>query len=149
MPLAALIPVLYVAAVTPALVRVDLREHRLPNRMVVPGIAVGLVAAVLQWSPVPLLAALGYGGLLALLGVRGGVGMGDVKLGVLLGLASPTAGVALGSPLTAFLLGGAIASVALVRRGPRARIPFGPPMLAGYWVALVVAMVSGSSAGTP
>ncbi|MCU1416450.1 MAG: hypothetical protein JWP32_624, partial [Schumannella sp.] len=46
----ATIPALYLAAVTPALIRVDLREHRLPNRMVVPGVVVALASALLGWA---------------------------------------------------------------------------------------------------
>ena len=42
-PHPAALPLLYLAAVTPELVRVDLREHRLPNRLVLPGVALGLV----------------------------------------------------------------------------------------------------------
>jgi len=146
---AALIPILYVAAVTPALVATDVREHRLPNRMVVPGIAVGLVAAALQCSLVPLIAGAVYGGFLFVLGLRGGIGMGDVKLAILLGLASPTAGIAVTAAFAAFLLGGVAASIALVRRGRATRLAFGPWLLAGYWVAVLFAMVSGATVGDP
>ena len=137
MPAAAFIPVVYLIAVTPALVRTDLRERRLPNRIVLPGIVVGGIAAALQPSVLPVLAALGYAGVLLLLALAGGVGMGDVKLAALIGLACPAASAALGAPIAAFLLGGAAASVALLRQGRGARIPFGPAMLAGYWVALL------------
>jgi leader peptidase (prepilin peptidase)/N-methyltransferase len=147
--LADLIPLLYVAAVTPALIVIDVRDHRLPNRLVVPGIAVGLAAAAFGWSPVPVVAGLAYGGFLWLLALGGGIGMGDVKLAVLLGLASPAAGIAIGAALAAFVLGGVTASIALVRRGRRTRIAFGPSMLGGYWVAVLLAMLSGSIAGVP
>jgi leader peptidase (prepilin peptidase)/N-methyltransferase len=140
---AALIPVVYLAAVTPALVVTDLRERRLPNRVTVPGIAIGVVAAGLQWSWIPLVAGLAYGGALWLLGVRGGIGMGDVKLATLLGLAAgPATPVAAAS---AFLLGGVAASVALVRRGRGVRIPFGPWLLAGYWVTVMAESTAGIS----
>ena len=100
-------------------------------------IVVGGIAAALQPSVLPVLAALGYAGVLLLLALAGGVGMGDVKLAALIGLACPAASAALGAPIAAFLLGGAAASVALLRQGRGARIPFGPAMLAGYWVALL------------
>lgn len=135
------IPAVYLAAVTPELVRVDLREHRLPNRMVVPGLAVGLAAAVVAWSPVGLVAALGYGGFLWVLGLAGGVGMGDVKLAALIGLASPTLAVAVAAPLSAFVLGGVAASMVLVRRGRGSRVAFGPWLLAGYWVVVAGALI--------
>jgi leader peptidase (prepilin peptidase)/N-methyltransferase len=143
-PAAALIPAVYLLAVTPALAVTDLRQHRLPNRMVVPGVVVGAVAAALQPSALPLLAGLAYAGLLLALSVAGGVGMGDVKLATLIGLGAPTAGVAVAAPVLAFILGGVAALVALLRRGPRVRIPFGPWMLAGYWVALLSAVASGT-----
>ena len=146
---ASAIPVLYLAAVTPALTRTDIRQHRLPNRMVVPGIAIGLVSAALQWSVVPLVAALGFGGFLWLLGLAGGIGMGDVKLATLIGLASPTVPVAVLAPVFAFLAGGVAATIVLIRRGRGARIPFGPFLLAGYWIAVAVGLASSITAGVP
>jgi leader peptidase (prepilin peptidase)/N-methyltransferase len=143
------IPAVALAAVTPELVRVDLREHRLPNRMVVPGIVAGLVAAVAGWSALPVLAGVAFAGFLWLLGLRGGVGMGDVKLAALLGLASPTLAVAVAAPLVAFLLGGVAASTVLLRRGRGHRIAFGPWLLAGYWavVGVSAAMAVSSAMG--
>ncbi len=137
-PVVAAIPALYVAAVAPELTRIDLAEHRLPNRLVVPGLGVGLLAAAGSWATtgappvVPLVAALAYGGLLFLFALGGGMGMGDVKLAAVLGLASPTTTVAIASPVLAFLVGGAVALVVLVVRGRGVRIPFGPFLLAGY-----------------
>jgi leader peptidase (prepilin peptidase)/N-methyltransferase len=153
----AAVPAVYLAAVTPELVRIDLREHRLPNRIVVPGIVVGLVAAALSWAVhaepplVPLVAALASSGLLALLALGGGIGMGDVKLAALIGLASPTIAIALAAPLAAFLLGGVAASIVLVRgllagRGREARrahLAFGPCLLLGYWLVLGAVLLWG------
>jgi leader peptidase (prepilin peptidase)/N-methyltransferase len=144
------IPAIYIAAVTPELIRTDLREHRLPNRMVIPGLVIGLIAAALSWSLVPLVAALASAGLLFVLSLAGGIGMGDVKLAALLGLASPTLAVAVAAPLAAFVLGGAAASIVLARGGRRSRIAFGPYLLAGYAVALVLSTgVSSMGAGAP
>lgn len=140
---AALIPVVYLAAVTPALVLTDLRSRRLPNRMVVPGIGVGLIAVALQWSWVPLAAGLAYGGALYLMSLAGGIGMGDAKLAALIGLAAGAA--TLDAAVAAFLLGGVAASIALHRRGRGTRIPFGPWLLAGYWVALTAESIAGIS----
>jgi leader peptidase (prepilin peptidase) / N-methyltransferase len=144
-PVVAAVPALYVAAVAPELTRIDLAEHRLPNRLVVPGLVVGLLAAAASWVAtgippvVPLVAGVAFGGVLFLLALTGGMGMGDVKLAAVLGLASPTAGVAIASPLIAFLLGGVVVLVVLIVRGRGHRIPFGPFLLAGYVGALVVA----------
>lgn len=143
------IPAVYLAAVTPELVRVDLAEHRLPNRMVVPGLVVGVVAALVGWSPAPAVAGLALGGFLWLLGLGGGVGMGDVKLGALIGLASPTLAVAVAAPLLAFVAGGVAAAAVLARDGRGSRVAFGPFLLLGYWVAVVLAGVTVSAAGAP
>ncbi len=141
----AAIPALYVAAVAPELTRIDIAEHRLPNRLVVPGLGVSLLAAAGSWATtgvpplVPLAAAVGYSGLLFVFALAGGMGMGDVKLAAVLGLASPTVTVAIASPILAFLLGGVAAVVVLIVRGRGGRIAFGPFLLAGYAGALVVA----------
>jgi leader peptidase (prepilin peptidase) / N-methyltransferase len=159
----AAVPAMYLAAVTPELVRIDLREHRLPNRIVVPGIVVGIVAAALSWfatgaAPViPLVAAVATSGLLFLLSLGGGIGMGDVKLAAVIGLASPTVAIALTAPLAAFVLGGAVASIVLVRgalagrarEARRAQIAFGPYLLAGYVVALLLEVLSSIGAIVP
>lgn len=147
-PVVAAIPALYVAAVAPELTRVDIAEHRLPNRVVVPGLAIGLLAAAGSWATtgeppvVALVAGVAYGGALFLLALGGGMGMGDVKLAAVLGLASPTATIALASPVVAFLAGGVAALVVMIRHGRGSRIPFGPFLLLGYAAALVVAALA-------
>src|SRR3954471_20949367 len=140
-PVPALVPALALAAVAPPLTRVDLAEHRLPDRLVVPALAAGLAGFGLSWlvsgaTLIPLVAAAVYGGMLFVLALFGGMGWGDVKMAAALGLASPSVAIALGSPLLAFLLGGIAALVVLIRRGPKARIAFGPFLLAGYFAAL-------------
>jgi leader peptidase (prepilin peptidase)/N-methyltransferase len=140
----ALVPALAVAAVGPPLVRVDLAEHRLPNRMVVPALLAGVVGLALSWlvsgaAPlIPLLAGAIYAGVLFVLALFGGMGMGDVKLSAALGLASPTVATAVFSPLLAFLLGGVIAIIVLIRTGRGGRIAFGPFLLGGYVGVLAV-----------
>lgn len=147
-PHPALVAPLAVAAVAPRLARVDLAEHRLPNRLVVPALLAGVVGLALSWlvtgEPplIPLLAGAIYAGVLFVLALFGGMGMGDVKLAAALGLASATPAIALGSPMLAFFFGGVAALIALIRRGPKARIPFGPFLLAGYFAVLVVVAVS-------
>jgi leader peptidase (prepilin peptidase)/N-methyltransferase len=141
------IPALYIAAVAPELTRIDLAEHRLPNRLVVPGLVVGLFAVAGSWATtgvppvVPVIAGAAYGGVLFLFALGGGMGMGDVKLATVLGLASPSFIAAIASPLLAFLLGGVVALVVLIARGRGTRIPFGPFLLAGYFGAFGVASV--------
>lgn len=146
-PSAAAVPGLYLAATTPELTRVDLRERRLPDRMTLPGITVAVVAVAVQglathavpWTPIVGAAVLVV--LFLVLAVAGGMGLGDVKLVAVIGLASPTPLVAVTAPLAAFLLGGGVSVVLLIRRGRGARIPFGPFLLAGYALALATQLV--------
>ncbi|CAN5588571.1 hypothetical protein BH10ACT7_BH10ACT7_15470 [soil metagenome] len=143
-PQPALLVLAYLAAVSPELWRVDLREHRLPNRLVLPGYLVALTAVGWQWwasgnTPyVALASGAAYCGFLLLLSLAGGMGMGDVKLagvlGLAAGLASPAAAVV--SPVIAFLAGGVVAAVQLARGDSGTSIPFGPYLLAGFWVAV-------------
>jgi leader peptidase (prepilin peptidase)/N-methyltransferase len=147
----ALLAALAVAAVAPPLIRVDVAEHRLPNRLVLLALLAGLAGLSITWlatgTPplVPLLAATAFAGALFVLALFGGMGMGDVKLAAALGLASPSATIAVLSPMLAFLLGGMVSAAVLLRRGGRARgarIAFGPFLLAGYFGALAVVAVA-------
>jgi leader peptidase (prepilin peptidase)/N-methyltransferase len=160
-----LVGFLGVAAVTPALVRIDLAERRLPNVLV--GVAAGAwgVSTALRVAggdPAQAVTSLALALAAAVLGllaaVAGGLGMGDVKLGaVLTGLLST-------GDLTALLnfwgLAGtlAIGLAGLRAFGTRSRrsrshpvadsvrpgrgIPFGPCLLAAFWCVVV-----GRSAG--
>lgn len=143
----ALLGVLYLAAVSPALTRIDLAEHRLPNRLVLPGYAAATVTVLLSWVSTGLvpLAALAAGAayfaFLLLLNLAGGMGMGDVKLGGVLGLILGTISVdaAVLGPLMAFLSGGLVAVLLLlIRQGSGTRMPFGPFLLLGFWGALAL-----------
>lgn len=122
-----------------AVALVDLREHRIPNRIVLPAAAVcGLLAgpATLGES-VPALALVGGLFVLALL-QPAALGMGDVKEALLIALA-------LGSfAAPALLLGvglAAIGGVALTIRHGRAALgaalPLAPFLAAGAAIALV------------
>lgn len=136
------------------LVHTDLAEHRLPNRLTaLAGLAascgVGLVAAT---RPAPgstlLRAAVGasvLGGIylaLAILSSGSGMGLGDAKLAPSLGLLPAALDWAawLTVAITPFLLGGCWGLVLLRRGGGRrAVMAFGPCLVAGWGVALVVA----------
>lgn len=142
-----LLGVAWLAAVTPRLVAIDLSEHRLPDAIVLRGYPAVLAAVLLDsWSrgiaPAgPALAGLACGLVFLLLHAAGGMGLGDVKLAPLLGALAAAAlpGGALIWLLLAFLLGGIGATIVLIRRGAGARMPFGPPMLAAAWLALLLA----------
>lgn len=140
------LPLVYIAAVTPALWTTDVVERRLPNRLVLPGYLAAGAGLGSQWlvsgepPVVALISGLAYFVFMLGFGLAGGMGMGDVKLAGVLGLAAGALGpmAAISSPVAAFLLGGVAAVVAL-RGGRGTRIPFGPFMLAGFWIAVVLA----------
>lgn len=143
------------------LTRIDLRTHRLPDRIVLPGYAVAIGCFVLAallgnaWSRL-LIASVGMAGMflfyLALRMIsRSGMGGGDVKLAGLIGLHLGWLGVTplVVGAIAAFALGGGYATVLLLRRrATRAtRIPFGPFMLAGAWIAIMLVAIPGLRAG--
>jgi leader peptidase (prepilin peptidase)/N-methyltransferase len=143
---------LYFAAITIALAVIDLDTHRLPNAIVLPsyGVLGGLLAiAAIVTGDVESAARAAAGAgilfagylLLALISPRG-MGMGDVKLAGVIGLMLGWFGwsaLAVGT-LAAFLLG-ALVGVGLIiaRRASRTTgIPFGPWMLGGAWVGIML-----------
>ncbi len=129
---------------------VDLQHRLLPNRVVLPALAGGVVLLLLPaladgaWDQL-LRATLGAAALFAAylalaLASPGGLGMGDVKLAALLGLYLGWLGwaaVVLGA-LAGFVVQAAVALALLATRriGLRGELPFGPAMLAG--AALVI-----------
>jgi len=142
----------YLAAASIALGAIDLDTMRLPNAITYPSAIVMVVllgaAALLGGEPGALLRAtvgalvLGGGYLVLALAVPGGMGLGDVKLAVVLGFALAYLGwgpLAVGAS-AAFLLGGTFAVGLLAVRGGgrRSGIPFGPWMLLGAWIGVLV-----------
>ncbi|MBD0328510.1 MAG: prepilin peptidase [Thermoleophilia bacterium] len=134
----------YLCVVLVVLSLIDLRERRLPNRIVLPSAAAVLAAQIalepgraLEWT----LAALGAALFLfvPILVYPAGMGMGDVKLALLLGAALGTAVV---PALVIGLLASFVVGVGLIAaRGLRARkayIPFGPFLAFGAITALFV-----------
>jgi leader peptidase (prepilin peptidase)/N-methyltransferase len=141
---------LYLAAAAVALTMIDLDVMRLPDKIVIPsyGVAVALL------TPVSIAAgdsgALLRGGIAALVLyvlyrvlATFGMGGGDVKLAPLLGFYLGWLGwdaVAVGA-FAGFLLGGLVGGVlmALKLASRKSRIPFGPYMLAGAFLAVFAA----------
>jgi leader peptidase (prepilin peptidase) / N-methyltransferase len=130
---------------------IDIREHRLPNAIVLPLYPVGLVllsmgsAASGDWltlrrALVAMFAALIIYSGLALLR-RSGMGMGDVKLSGVLGLYLGHLGWGqfVVGMVTAFVLGSVFGiALMLARKAHRGTaIPFGPFMLAGAAIGAV------------
>ncbi|MFJ6171613.1 prepilin peptidase [Curtobacterium sp. NPDC092190] len=143
---------LFLMAVSVALSLIDLDTHRLPNAVVYPAAVVllvllGAVSAVSgDWGALlrGLLGAVVLGGayLVLALAVPGGMGLGDVKLAVVLGLVLAYLGwgpLAVGA-FGGFLVGGtvAIALVAVGRARMGSGVPFGPSMLVGAWIGIVL-----------
>ncbi|WP_427016677.1 prepilin peptidase [Pseudarthrobacter sp. P1] len=131
---------------------IDIRTHRLPNRLVFPSFvaaAVLLLAAglfLLDGSTM-LRTVLGFAAMFGLyvllrLVYPAGMGLGDVKLSAVLGLYLGFAGwpAVLAGTVGAFLLGGVWGLVLLAtRRGNgETQIAFGPFMIAAAWGALLL-----------
>lgn len=149
----AVLPALLVfAAASTVLAVVDLAEKRLPNAVIAPAlIAVAVllvVAAALTGEWLRLAWALAGGAgmfaaylVLALISPRS-MGMGDVKLAALIGAVLGWFGLScwLVGLVAAFIVGGVVAIVALALRRVtlRGSIPFGPSMLVGAMVAVVL-----------
>ncbi|MES2169262.1 MAG: prepilin peptidase [Actinomycetota bacterium] len=148
----ALVAFLYLSAISLALALIDIDVRRLPNAIVLPAYAVGALllgaSSVLSgdyWALARAAigcAALGLIYLVLAVAVPGGMGFGDVKLAGVLGLFLGWLGWA---PLTvgallAFVLGGlfGIALLIIRRGGRKTTIPFGPWMLAGAWIGILV-----------
>lgn len=146
---------LYLAAVTPLLARVDLEQHRLPNAIVLPGLAIAATGAAAGWlrtGQAPLVAAATAAAatlLLSALHLLGGFGMGDVKLGCVLALSLGALGVQSAGigVLAAFVAGGLAAMALLAAGGAGERMPFGPFLLFGYWWALAAVASAPGGAG--
>ena len=131
---------------------VDLARHRLPDRVTFPAAAVCatalLVDAAVTGAWGAFLRAVGAAVLVYGLatGVRllspAGLGGGDVKLLGLLGLVLGWAGwgVLMAGVFAGLLVGagGALLLMAAGRAGWRTRVAFGPPLLAGAYVALAL-----------
>ncbi len=144
---------LSLAAVSVALAVLDADTRTLPNRIVLPAYPVSLMllafASAGTTDGAALVRALAGGALLFLFYLAlaaiapSGMGLGDVKLSGVLGLHLGWLGWAplvLGA-FAAFLLGGIVAVVLLATGRARrsSSIPFGPCMLAGAWVAVLLA----------
>lgn len=150
-PRPVVIVLVWLACITPPLVHIDIVERRLPNRLVLPALAIAVPVTTIdavarQAAPLgPLLMGFAVGAVLYACAVFGGLGMGDVKLGALLGLAVGCFGTsavllfAVVSVSSAGLAGAVVVLLARSRGGSagwRTRIPFGPFLLLGCWSAI-------------
>jgi len=144
---------LYLALIAVVLSVVDLAEKRLPNALVYPSMIVvpallTLAAAATGAWPALLGAFVGGAALFAFYLVLalispGGIGMGDVKLAAVIGFALGYLGWTpfLVGAFGAFLIGSLVSLVALALRRVtlKGSIPFGPSMLAGAFLGVLLA----------
>lgn len=135
-----------------ALAMIDLAEHRLPNRIIYPWaaatVALVMVVSFLLTDPTALLRAgasgVLWGGFFLLLRVlvKSSVGLGDAKLAVVLGMYSGFLGwdSLLAAVAISLLAGGFVAIAAVLTRGggANARIAFGPCLIFGTAVAMLI-----------
>jgi leader peptidase (prepilin peptidase) / N-methyltransferase len=141
---------LYLAGISVALSAIDLDVRRLPDKIVLPSYVVALVLLLLPAvaegrGDAYLRAALTGVGLFAFyfllaLIYPAGMGFGDVKLSGVLGiyLGWYSWGLAILATFVAFLLGAVVGVAVMVRtrEGRRTKVPFGPFMLLGTFIAL-------------
>ena len=136
---------------------VDIREYRIPNRLVAVGV-VGLllvlaVASVVEGGWQPLLFGLTGGAaffavylLLAVISPRG-MGMGDVKLAAVVGLMLGPLGLAASFVgfYAAFVAGALFGLVRILvqRGGLRSKLPFAPFMTVGAALGLMWPVIGG------
>lgn len=147
-----LLACLYLVAIAVPLSVIDIRSHLLPNRIVYPSVMVALLLlggssllrVDLETALRTLLGALvlSAGYLLLRVVYPAGMGLGDVKLALVLGaylgyLSWPHL---FHATVATFLLGGLVAAgLVLSRRGNgKSAIPFGPFMLSGTIIALLI-----------
>lgn len=146
-----LVALLYLASISIALTLIDIDHQRLPNAIVLPGYAVGILflwsASLFAGDPAALLrsgigmAAMFLGYLILALAYSGGMGFGDVKLAGVLGLFLGWLGweqLIVGA-FFAFVLGGIFSiGLLLMRRANRKTgVPFGPWMVFGAWFGIL------------
>lgn len=143
---------LWFVSVTIVLILTDIDHKLIPNRILYPGIVVGMVLLVAGGFADGGATDVGramLGGaayfiallVVALAAPAGGFGFGDVKLAILLGLFTGYLGwgqVAVAF-FFAFLAGGALSMLLLVTgiKGRKDAIPFGPYLVFGAYLAIV------------
>jgi leader peptidase (prepilin peptidase)/N-methyltransferase len=145
-----MLPVAYVAATAIPLVAIDIKQHRLPNKIVLPMIALTLLTqltlAVWTGAWASLGISLGLGLAVMVLGVVANyydwVGMGDVKLmaGLTMMLSWFTVlGAVLLTPISMGL--GILVTVSTLLFTRPHKIPLGPAILATFAAILTITLI--------
>ena len=140
---------LYLMAVAWPLARVDIREHRLPNRLTLPAFPVTIVSQVLavllgeNWAYLATAAGVAVTAFVAglVLNRYAGLGMGDVKLitAITLALAWFSPLVPLVALAIALVLAGVVATAMVVLQKARmgSSVALGPYLLVGFVLSLI------------
>ena len=147
-----LMPIGYLAFISFQLARIDVVEHRLPNRytlrlFLLSAPAVGIAFLITQsWDRLLWAIGLGFATVLMglLLGATGGLGLGDVKLMVslnmMLGWISPWA--ALASNGLAVFSAAAVGMLRLLKHSHSNQVAFGPYLLAAFFITFGYVLVT-------
>lgn len=132
------------AAVLVALAAIDLDLHIIPNKIIYPAGAWGVISALLiRMEHLPALIAWGAGAglffLVAAIAYPAGMGMGDVRLAAVMGL---YLGSAVVPALLIAFLSGTVVGIGIMHRhgvaeGRKMGVPFGPFLAFGGAVALL------------
>ena len=144
--------VLWIGLLAAVLSAVDLRHHRLPDAITLPAVPVTVLVAAVTLFGWPgsgsvwraLLGGAVLGGVFYLLALAApaGMGRGDAKLSLSLGVATGyfSWSMLVLAVVAGFVIGAlaAVAAVVLRRATMRSSIPFGPALLTGCWLALVL-----------
>ncbi len=137
------IPFGYLVAVAPMLAIIDIRSHRLPNSLTLPGIVISLISVVgvsiLENKWLQLVVTIGVSVLILIIGYPLAraelLGMGDIKL--LIAFALPLAFISPLALLIGVLVSLALANLVLLpkmilrRLSTQTTIPMGPYLLLG------------------
>lgn len=148
----ALIPLAYLAVVAIPLIITDVREHRLPNKFVLPFIAISfltsIAVAIISGDWIRLLITVGFAFAILFIGIylsgRDVVGMGDVKLysGVALALTTFSIWFVVATILVSLAVAFVVTIVAVIRKSHIASVQLGTYIIPTTLLFSVVAVLS-------
>jgi leader peptidase (prepilin peptidase) / N-methyltransferase len=148
----ALIPLAYLAVVATPLIITDVREHRLPNKFVLPFIAISfltsIAVAIITGDWIRLLITVGVAIAILALGIylnaKDRIGMGDVKLyvGVALSLTTFSIWFVLATILVSLAVAFVVTIVAVIRQSSIASVQLGTYIIPTTLLFGVVAVLS-------
>jgi leader peptidase (prepilin peptidase)/N-methyltransferase len=145
-----LLPLFYVAATALPLVLVDIKEHRLPNKIVLPMISLTLLTQLTlaiwtgAWASLGISVGLGFSALAIgiYLNYKQWVGMGDIKLMAGLTMIASWFTVLGGALLMPMSLAvGVIVAVIVALAKRVTHLPMGPTILATFSTIMAVTLI--------